>query len=110
MERVLRSAATVLRPPPDLTISQWADEYRVLSAEASAEPGKWSTSRVEYLRGVMDASCDPEISTVVFMKSAQVGSTEIINNIIGYHIHQDPSKNLVAQQIFKLASNGTKSR
>jgi len=110
MERVLRSAATVLRPPPDLTISQWADEYRVLSAEASAEPGKWSTSRVEYLRGVMDAACDPEISTVVFMKSAQVGSTEIINNIIGYHIHQDPSPILVVQPNIKMVNSWSKSR
>jgi len=110
MERVLRSAATVLRPPPDLTISQWADEFRVLSAEASAEPGKWSTSRVEYLRGVMDAACDPDISTVVFMKSAQVGSTEIINNIIGYHIHQDPSPILVVQPNIKMVNSGSKSR
>ena len=25
-----------LRPPPPLTVSQWADKYRVLSAESSA--------------------------------------------------------------------------
>ena len=30
-----------LRPPPPLTVSQWADKYRVLSAESSAEPGRW---------------------------------------------------------------------
>ena len=29
----------VLAPPPDMTISQWADEYRRLSSEAAAEPG-----------------------------------------------------------------------
>ena len=29
-----------LRPPPPLTVSQWADKYRVLSAESSAEPGR----------------------------------------------------------------------
>ena len=26
-------------PPPKLTVSEWADEYRVLSPEASSEPG-----------------------------------------------------------------------
>lgn len=28
----------VLQPPPDLKLSEWADEYRRLSSEASAEP------------------------------------------------------------------------
>ena len=28
-----------LKPPPPLTISQWADKYRVLSSESCAEPG-----------------------------------------------------------------------
>ena len=34
-----------LEPPPDLTLSQWADKYRQLSSEASAEPGRWKTSK-----------------------------------------------------------------
>jgi phage terminase large subunit GpA-like protein len=30
----------VLKPPPDMTVSRWADEYRYLSSKSSAEPGK----------------------------------------------------------------------
>ena len=30
----------VLAPPPNMTISQWADKYRRLSSESSAEPGQ----------------------------------------------------------------------
>ena len=37
---VLARCAAVLKPPPELTLSQWADRYRVLSAESSAEPGR----------------------------------------------------------------------
>ena len=32
--------AEVLKPPPRLTLSQWADKYRMLSPESSAEPGR----------------------------------------------------------------------
>src|SRR5689334_21976230 len=82
-------------PPPRLTISQWADEHRVLSPESSAEPGKWSTARVEYMRGVMDAVGDPGVSKIVCMKASQVAWTEVLNNACGYFIDQDPATILV---------------
>jgi len=66
-----RRALRELLPPPDLTMSQWADEYRVLSKEASAEPGPWNTSRFPPMRDVMDAISDPLNETVVLMFSAQ---------------------------------------
>jgi phage terminase large subunit GpA-like protein len=34
-----------LKPDPLLTVSQWADRYRVLSQRASSEPGRWRTGR-----------------------------------------------------------------
>ena len=34
-----------LRPEPQLTVSEWADEHRMLSSKASSEPGRWRTSR-----------------------------------------------------------------
>jgi phage terminase large subunit GpA-like protein len=84
-----------LAPPPRLTLSQWADQYRYLSPETSAEPGRWNTGRAEYLRGIMDAVSDPRIERVVFMASARVGKTEVINNLVGYHVGQDPAPILV---------------
>ena len=105
-EKTLRALA----PPPDLTISEWADEFRRLSPEASAEPGRWSTSRAEYQRGMMDAVSDPRIEQIVFMTSAQVGKTEIINNICGYHIQQDPSPILVVQPTLEMAKSWSQER
>ena len=52
---VHRRAGTMLRPPPQLTVSQWADQHRVLGTRASSEPGPWRTSRTPYLREIMDA-------------------------------------------------------
>jgi phage terminase large subunit GpA-like protein len=84
-----------LTPPPNLTASEWADEKRMLSAEASAEPGPWRTSRVPYLRGILDALSDSDIETVVLMTASQVGKTEVVNNLVGYHIDQDPAPMLI---------------
>lgn len=51
----------------------------------------------------MDAVSDPLIEEVVVMKSAQVGWTEIINNIVGYFIDQDPSPIMVMQPTLDMA-------
>ena len=82
----------VLAPPPNMTISQWADKYRRLSSESSAEPGRWRTSKAPYQREIMDAVCDMRIQKVVIMSAAQIGKTDaLILNPIGYYMHYDPS-------------------
>ena len=84
-----------LKPPPSLSLSQWADRHRRLSPESSGEPGRWSTDRAAYQRGIMDAMTDPRIERVVLMTSARVGKTQTLNNLIGYHIHQDPAAMMI---------------
>lgn len=87
----LKKAHESLRPPPRLTVSQWADTHRKLSSEDSAATGQWRTGDAEYLRGIMDAVTDPGIEEIVILKSAQVGGTQVLLNILGYFIDQDPS-------------------
>lgn len=106
----LAVAIDVLPPPPEMTVSEWADNYRRLSSETSAEPGRWETSRAEYQREIMNAITDPSVETVVFMSSAQVGKTEIVNNVVGYHIDQDPCPIFVLQPTLKLAETWSKKR
>jgi phage terminase large subunit GpA-like protein len=83
------------RPPPKLTLSEWADRFAVLSAESSAEAGRWKT--LAYQKGIMDAFTDTTVEMVVWMKSARVGATKIFNHVCGYHIHQDPCPIMVVQ-------------
>lgn len=94
-ERRLREE--IFRPPPRLTVSEWADENRILSSIASAEAGRWRTARAPYQRGIMDAFSDPTIARVVVMSSAQVGKTEILLNVCGFFMDQDPAPMLVLQ-------------
>lgn len=78
------------KPPQDLTVTEWADKYRRLSPEASAESGPWHTTRTPYLKDVMDAFTDPKVRRIVMAAASQVGKTEMELNIIAYIIDQDP--------------------
>lgn len=60
------------KPPEDLTVSEWADKYRRLSPENSAEAGPWRTSRTPYLREVMDCFTDPKVRKIVMVAASQV--------------------------------------
>ena len=91
-------------------MSQWADQFRRLSPEASAEPGTWDTARAEYQRGIMDAVSDPAIEQVVVMSSAQVGKTEVVNNVVGFHIAQDPAPILVIMPTLEMGEAWSKDR
>lgn len=58
----------------------------------------------------MDSISDPGVREVVVMKSAQVGWTEILLNVIGYHVHQDPSPILMVQPTLEMAEAFSKDR
>lgn len=109
-QNLFKSIAKVLAPPPRLKVSDWADRYRRLSSESSAEPGQWNTSRAEYQRGIMDALNDPRTERVVLMTSAQVGKTEILLNAIGYYMDYDPSPIMVLQPTLDMAKTFSKDR
>jgi hypothetical protein len=74
--------ANLLAPPPSLTISQWADKYRKLSPESSAEPGQWRTDRTPYMREIMDCIGDRFVERVVIKSSAQIGKALAIDTPI----------------------------
>lgn len=97
-------------PPPKLTVSEWADAERVLSSEASSEPGKWKTKRVEPSRGVMDAFSDPEVEMISCMVAAQTFKSEALLNIAGYHVDLDPCPMLILQPTLQMAEAFSKDR
>jgi phage terminase large subunit GpA-like protein len=105
------AAAAGARPDPLLTVSEWADQYRVLSTRASAEPGPWRTERTPYLKEIMDClSPSSPVERVAFMKGAQIGATECGNNWIGYVIHQAPGPMMAVQPTVEMAKRNSKQR
>lgn len=100
-----------LTPPPVLTVSEWADENRVLSRKASSEAGKWRTDRTPYLREIMDClSAFHPAKKVVFKKSSQVGGTECGNNWLGYIIAHAPAPAMLIFPTLDLAKRNSKLR
>lgn len=110
LRQITANALSSLRPPPPLTVSSWADTHRRLSPEASAEPGQWRTSRAEYQRGILDAFNDPRTHTVVVMSSAQVGKTEILNNLVAFFVAHEPAPVLVLQPTLEMSEAWSKDR
>lgn len=75
-----------------MTVAQWAEKFRFLSAETSALPGRYSLTVTPYLRGILEAITDRRIRKLCCMKSAQVGWTDgVINNFVGYVMHLAPA-------------------
>ena len=91
----LAGTSSALRPPPRMSLSEWADEHFYLSPESAAEPGRWHT--LPYQRGILDAITDPSVWRVSVMKAARVGYTKCIGAAIGYYLHQDPCPIMVVQ-------------
>lgn len=109
--KMFRKIFRILMPPPDLTLSEWADTYRKLSGESSATPGKWRTKNAPYQKEIMDAITDIEIRKVVIMSAAQIGKTEaMILNTLGYYIHYDPSPIMVIQPTIKMGEKFSKEK
>ncbi|MBF0308118.1 MAG: phage terminase large subunit family protein [Magnetococcales bacterium] len=106
---VRKAAAAALRPPPDITVSEWADKHRIL--KVAGEPGRWRTSRTPYLKEIMDCLSDGSLfERVVFVKPSQVGATEILLNWIGYSIHYSPGPMAVVTATMDLAKTLSQTR
>lgn len=103
--------AEFLRPPADVTVSQWADGNRMLSGKASSEPGPWRTSRTPYLRQIMDdLSARSTVQEVVVMFGAQLGKSESGNNWLGYIIDNEPGPVMCVQPTTDMAKRFSRQR
>jgi phage terminase large subunit GpA-like protein len=93
-----------------LSVDQWSDRYRVLDPSIAARPGPFLTSAVEVARGPMRAITEPGVKTITIASATQVMKTTVIENAVGYFIHQRPSPILVVQPHAAAAKNFGKER
>ena len=93
------------------SVSEWADTYRFLSEVASAEPGRWRTTRTPYLREIMDClSPGSRWKRVVVMAGAQLGKTECGNNWLGHVIHRTPGPMLYVEPTLDMVKKVSQQR
>jgi terminase, large subunit len=91
----LRAKHDGMRTPPRLSLSEWAAKYAYIPVEGNASPGKFEA--YGYQNGLMDAVTDPSVKLISVMKSARIGYTRCLDNIIAYFLHHDPAPILVVQ-------------
>src|SRR5690606_26767596 len=99
-----------LELPPRLTVSQWADAYRYIARGTGPEPGRWRTDRTPWLREPRDEVTNPAVGVLVLKMSSQVGKTEILINVAGYFIDQDPAPQMFVLPTLQLADSFSRSR
>jgi phage terminase large subunit GpA-like protein len=93
---VLRKVRSVYAPPPELTVSEYADQELIVVSGPLAGT-RWQTDFAPYQRGIMDAFHEPGVEVVVVMGSSQWGKTSSLLNIVAYHCDHDPCPILVVE-------------
>ncbi len=98
LEQLAATFRSACRPDPLRSIDEWADTSRMLDRSTSAEWGQWKTSRVPYMREVMQAlSPGSGVQRVVMMAGTQVAKTEVGLNMVGHAIDDVPGPCLIVQ-------------
>jgi phage terminase large subunit GpA-like protein len=107
-----RDAAVIRRlciVPEALSVTEWADKYRMLP-ETSTAPGPYRSDITPYVRRPQDLMGDPSVSRVVLCWAAQTTKSTLLENAIGYRIHRTPSPMVVVQPKIDAAEAWAKER
>jgi len=106
---IIRESRMMLKPQRHLTVPDWAEQHRVLP-DYAAITGRWRNDIVNYLIQPMLDYTDPKIISITIVASAQVGKTEMLNNMIGYTIDVDPVSILIMQPTIDAARKYSKDK
>ena len=93
-----------------MNVVEWANTFRYLSSEGSAEVGKFNIERTPYLREPLEKFTQDGTNGVVLMLASQLGKSETLNNIVGWAIHINPCPIMLVQPTETLAEEYSKER
>lgn len=106
----IKKSLELLKPPEELTVSEWAEKYRFLDERSSSMPGKWKNEMTPYLVGIMDEFNNYQTEKIVFCKCTQLGGTEALNNMICFSVAQDPAPMMIVYPTSELADSVVEQR
>ncbi|QIG79981.1 terminase gpA endonuclease subunit [Stakelama tenebrarum] len=99
-----KAFAEGLQPPPRLTLSEWAPQWRWFPDDAPI-PGRWRNETAPELVEIMDAmSIHDPCEAVSLMKCAQSGGSAVAENFLGYISDLAPNATLVVHPTFQAAT------
>lgn len=94
--RAARRALAMLKPPPDLPPSAWAEDNVRIPA-GNAVPGPYRIANAPIQREPMDMFTNPDCYRVSLMWGAQIGKTTAALCIQGYAIDMRPRSQMMMQ-------------
>ncbi|HET6499055.1 MAG TPA: terminase gpA endonuclease subunit [Coriobacteriia bacterium] len=97
---------------PDLLVSDWAAEHRILRSGVTPLPGPYRWEVTPYLREIADClSATSPVQTVVVMKGSRIGATVgIAENWFGYIIDVAPGPTLFMSADKEMAQSVLETR
>lgn len=107
---LIKSFMDGLRPDPIITMTAWANEFRILQ-ETAALPGRYDSKRTPYVDEIGDrlSVIDPA-QKIYVKKSSQTGFTEVGNNWLGYIIDNAPAPMLYVMPTDAMMKDTSKNR
>ena len=107
-DRLLRSIFSAIAPLPKRKPSEWSNELRHLSSDAASAPGKFTC--FPYQVEPLDAALEEDVVEAILWWAAQTGKSEIMNNLVGFFMAEDPSPQLLVQPTVELYEAYSKER
>lgn len=96
LEKTLREVGLLWRIPPRLKFWEWAEKNRWLGKDVTAKPGRYHVSNAPFQREPQESVDDPSVQVTVLYWGKRLGKTEIMVNIVGGTIDQNPRNILFA--------------
>jgi len=94
---ILKEEITALKPSSEVTVSEWASKYRMMTPfDSPAANTLFDNNRVPYLRGIMDKFGDKTVRMMVFLAGTQIGKSNVMMNMIGYCMSERPGPMMLA--------------
>lgn len=89
------------KPPPEQSISEWAEENIILPVGVSGTPGPIDLDLTPYMRGPLEAATDKRVSEIILCTSSQVAKTTFLTLVSLHTLAADP-----ANQLFVFPTEG----
>ena len=107
-EQIVAECCRLWAPPPNQSVSEFAEQEFVLSPEYSAQTGRLKLYKFQ--REPLDFFGDPYTSEIVIMSATQMLKTLAMQVCIAYAIARDPGPILLAQPTTSDAETFSKER
>jgi len=95
--QILKDEIVALKPSSEITVSQWAERYRIMTPFDSPAAGQpFNNDRVPYLRQLMDWFSAPKVRMIVFKAGTQIGKTNAMMCMLAWSMAERPGPIMLA--------------